>query len=103
MYCNACGRSIASDANYCDGCGKQVAGRQATRSLKRPLHNKVIAGVCAAFGNYFDLDGTVVRVLWVLAVVFAGTGILAYLLCWIVIPKEPEYLPPPVPSQQQTA
>ena len=99
MFCNTCGRSIAADANFCAGCGKQVAGRTPSRSLQLPRTGKVIAGVCAGFANYFDLDVTVIRILWVLAVIFAGTGVLAYLICWLVIPKEPEYLPP-IPTQQ---
>ena len=99
MYCNGCGRQIASNANFCDGCGRQVGNRAAQKSLLRPRTGKVIAGVCAAFGHYFDLDITVIRIIWLLAVIFAGTGFLAYIICWLVIPKEPEFLPP-VPSQQ---
>lgn len=56
------------------------------------MRQKRIAGVCAAFARYFDLDVTLVRLLWVLAVIFAGTGILAYIIAWIVIPKE-DYAP----------
>jgi phage shock protein PspC (stress-responsive transcriptional regulator) len=58
------------------------------RRLLRPRDGKMIAGVCAAFGRYFGLDVTLIRVAWVLAVCLAGTGILAYLICWILIPKE---------------
>ena len=48
-----------------------------------------IAGVCAAWANSLDIDVTLVRVLWVCLVVFtAGTGLLAYLLCWLIIPNE---------------
>ena len=100
MFCNHCGRGIETDANFCAGCGRAVGNRPANKPLVRPRQGTVIGGVCAAFGNYFDLDITVIRIIWVLAVVMAGTGLLAYLICWLVIPKEPEYLPPPVPTQQ---
>jgi phage shock protein PspC (stress-responsive transcriptional regulator) len=47
-----------------------------------------IGGVCAAFANSFDIDVTLIRVLWVCSVILAGTGVLAYLLCWLIIPNE---------------
>jgi phage shock protein C len=58
------------------------------RRLLRPRDGKMIAGVCAAIGRYFGIDVTLIRVVWVLAVCLAGTGILAYLICWVLIPKE---------------
>jgi phage shock protein PspC (stress-responsive transcriptional regulator) len=39
--------------------------------------------------DYFDLDPTIVRVLWFLAVLCAGTGVLAYIILWIVLPVAP--------------
>lgn len=50
--------------------------------------NKKIAGVCAGVAEYFDIDPTIVRIIWLFAVLGAGVGLLAYLICWIVIPKE---------------
>jgi phage shock protein PspC (stress-responsive transcriptional regulator) len=55
----------------------------------RPRGNRKIAGVCAAVANYFDLDPTLVRVVWLILIIFGGTGLLAYLIGWIVIPEEP--------------
>ena len=48
----------------------------------------MIAGVCAGIGKYFNLDPTIIRVLYVLMVFFAGFGILLYLILWLVIPSE---------------
>lgn len=48
----------------------------------------MIAGVCAGIANYFGIDPTIVRVLYVLMVLFAGFGILLYIILWIVIPKQ---------------
>ncbi len=50
---------------------------------------KVIAGVCGGIANYFDLDPTLVRVLWVVLTVFSkGAMFVIYLICWLLIPKE---------------
>lgn len=59
-----------------------------TRKLQRSTSNKMIAGVCAGIGEYFNLDPTIIRVLYVLMVFFAGFGILLYLILWLVIPSE---------------
>lgn len=58
------------------------------KKLLRPKDGAVLGGVCAAFARFFGIDVTVVRLVWVLAVCLAGTGLIAYLICWIVIPKE---------------
>lgn len=50
--------------------------------------NGMIGGVCAGLAEYLDLDPTIVRVLWVLMVFFAGFGVLLYILLWIVMPKK---------------
>lgn len=59
-----------------------------TRKLQRSTSNRMIAGVCAGIGKYFNLDPTIIRVLYVLMVFFAGFGILLYLILWLVIPSE---------------
>lgn len=56
----------------------------------RSSTDKKIAGVCGGLAEYFDLDATIIRVVWLLAVLFAGTGILVYLILWIVVPLAPE-------------
>lgn len=48
----------------------------------------MIAGVCGGIGEYFDVDPTIVRIIWVLVVLFGGSGILVYIILWIVIPTE---------------
>jgi len=55
----------------------------------RSSTDKKIAGVCAGLADYFDLDPTIVRVVWLLAILFAGTGVLAYVVLWIVLPVAP--------------
>ena len=48
-----------------------------------------IAGVCAGFAEYFDIDVTIVRVVWLIAAVFGGGGVLAYVIAWIIMPQAP--------------
>ena len=50
-------------------------------------NNKMIGGVCAGLGEYLGLDPTIVRIVWVLMVLFAGVGILLYIILWLVMPK----------------
>jgi phage shock protein C len=56
-------------------------------ALTRPRSGKVIAGVCAGIARRFGWSTTTVRILFVLAGLF-GAGELAYLILWIVMPKE---------------
>lgn len=50
--------------------------------------NGVIAGVCGGIADYFGFDVKLVRIIWVLAVIFAGIGLLAYLILWLIMKKE---------------
>jgi phage shock protein PspC (stress-responsive transcriptional regulator) len=55
--------------------------------LMRSKDDRVIAGVAGGLAQYFNLDPTLVRVAWVVAVVFGGFGFLAYVILWIVLPE----------------
>jgi len=61
-----------------------------TKRIYRSNVDKKIAGVCGGFAEYFDIDPTIIRVLWLIFLIIGGTGLLAYLICWLVIPKKPE-------------
>ena len=60
------------------------------RKLYRSRKNKSIAGVCGGIAAYFKIDVTIIRLIWALAILCAGTGLLAYIVCAFVIPEEPE-------------
>ena len=51
--------------------------------------NKVVEGVCAGIAEYFNIDPTVIRVIWAVLALCFGTGILAYIICALVIPEMP--------------
>ena len=58
------------------------------KKLYRSTQNKMIAGVCAGLAEYLNIDPTIVRVIWAL-VALSGAGILAYLVCALIIPEKP--------------
>ena len=57
-------------------------------SLRRSRSDKVIAGVCGGIGHRFGVDPVIIRLAWVALTLFGGSGILLYLIAWIVIGKE---------------
>jgi phage shock protein C len=59
------------------------------KKLYRSTKNRMVAGVCAGIANYFGLDPTLIRLGFAFFICFGGSGLLAYLICAIVIPNEP--------------
>lgn len=102
MYCNHCGKVIPDDANVCAYCGIRVGTSLARRKLVRPRVGRKIAGVCLGFSEYFDLDVTLVRVVWLIASVTTVIGIISYPIAWIVMPEEPLMLSAPVNATRAT-
>jgi len=58
------------------------------KRLTRPKNNKVIAGVCAGIANYFNIDPVLVRIIWLVLLLFLGIGLFAYLILWIIMPEK---------------
>jgi phage shock protein PspC (stress-responsive transcriptional regulator) len=74
--------------DYCGRCGHLMAGARPPQPLRRVEQRKV-AGVCGGVAKHFHVDETVVRVVWAGSAMLPFTpGLLAYLLCWAVIPPE---------------
>jgi phage shock protein C len=48
-----------------------------------------VAGVCGGLAQYFNLDATLIRILFVVLAVLGGSGLLLYVLMWIIVPNEP--------------
>jgi phage shock protein C len=58
--------------------------------LFRPKLGRMLGGVCAGIGAYLDIDPTVIRLIWAaLTLLSLGTGVLVYLIAWVLIPEEP--------------
>ena len=56
--------------------------------LYRAEEGKMIAGVCAGRAEYFAIDPTLVRLAWVLFCALGGSGVLAYIICALIIPSK---------------
>ncbi len=66
------------------------AGAQQVKRLYRSKKDRILGGVCGGFAEYFAIDPVLVRVLWVIFSLAGGSGLLAYIICWIIIPEKPE-------------
>lgn len=92
MYCTKCGTQMKDDDNFCARCGTPSRGdvsRVVVRpKLSRPMDQKKIAGVCAGFARYLDVDVTLMRILWLAVALCTGVGFIAYLVAWILMPKD---------------
>jgi len=97
MLCPSCHKDIAVGSKFCYNCGAKQAETPAGLSpatgthkrLMRSSTDKKVAGVCAGLADYFDIDPTIIRVVWLLLAICAGTGVLAYFIFWIVLPVAP--------------
>jgi phage shock protein C len=96
MVCVSCQKTIADGSNYCCICGaKQPEGATGQyvppivqrKKLVRSINDRKIAGVCAGIADYFDIDATIVRVIWLLATLIPGPNMIAYVVLWIVLPE----------------
>ena len=61
------------------------------KQLMRSGHDKKIAGVCAGVAHYFDMDPTIVRVIWGVLAFGYGAGIVAYIILWIIATVASDY------------
>lgn len=59
-----------------------------TKKIYRSTENVIIAGVCAGLADYFEIDETLVRIIFVLLAIGGGSGVLIYFILWLVIPEE---------------
>ena len=101
MFCTRCGVKLDDSARFCTTCGKATGVGAAVppaamggdivapRRLRRILAGKKIAGVCTGYAEYFDMDITLMRLIWVgLLLVPPHLGLIAYIASWAVLPKE---------------
>ena len=96
MFCTACGTQLSDTARFCVSCGKPTGPAPETsfaatphKKLHRIISRKKLAGVCAGFADYFDMDLTLMRLIWVgLLLIPPHIGLIAYVVSWAVLPKE---------------
>lgn len=108
--CTVCGKALAREEVVmvdgkvcCSSCAaagqkptscehKEDAPRHSEQARPKRLyrsHNQIIGGVAAGLAEYLGIDPTIVRIAWALLGIAWGTGVLLYLICWLVIPLEP--------------
>jgi len=68
------------------------------KSINKPLKrlyrsgkDKILGGVCGGIGEYLGVDPVLIRLIWVIGALAWGAGIFAYLIAWIIIPRNPEH------------
>lgn len=120
VYCSKCGTENKDDDNYCSNCGERIkkskfekqvknfaeeAGQigkkvekkiddigEGKKKLYRSGKDKILGGVCGGLAEYFDLDPILVRVLGIVSLLVTIGGILlAYILLWIFVPRNPNH------------
>jgi phage shock protein C len=98
MVCPNCRKEIADGSKFCYNCGANLTGVPAPapgaaaappKRLMRSSTDKKLGGVCAGLAEYFDMDPTLVRVLWLIATLVPGPNIIVYIILWIVLPLAP--------------
>jgi len=91
VFCTGCGVDLREGDRFCPACGTRngvVAAQVLPRRLTLDKRNKKIAGVCAGFARYLEVDVILVRVIWLAVALSMGVGFLAYLAAWIIMPAE---------------
>lgn len=72
------------------------------KRLTRDVSKGMLGGVCAGFAEYLDVDVTLVRVLYVILTIFtAFSGVLVYVILWVLVPAKVPAIPPPTAVAQQ--
>lgn len=90
---SAYARTAGSDSQADDGKSRWASANQPPTRLVRPRSPRMIGGVCAAFALQYGWNLTVVRIVVAVFGLLYGVGILAYLICWIIIPEAQHALP----------
>src|SRR5271154_1620680 len=105
MTCGHCQRDLADYSNFCYFCGERQhmppAGppRASRRLMRSPIDFK-IAGVCGGIAEYFEVDSTIVRLVWVLLVLMPVPivpAFIGYFVAWLVMPMAPYPVPQSAP------
>ena len=60
------------------------------KKLHKSQTEKKLCGVCGGIAEYFAVDPTIIRLLWVLGTIFVGAGVIAYIIAAIVMPDQPQ-------------
>jgi phage shock protein C len=56
------------------------------RNMYRSRNQRMLAGVCGGLAEYFNVDATLIRVLFLVLAVFGGSGLVIYVVMWLIVP-----------------
>ncbi|MBN2202728.1 MAG: PspC domain-containing protein [Candidatus Aenigmarchaeota archaeon] len=70
---------------------KARTSKSSVKKLYRSGKDKYLGGVCGGLAEYLNVDPTIIRLLWALSSLVWGTGVILYLLAWLVIPRNPNH------------
>jgi phage shock protein C len=59
------------------------------RKLYRSRNDRIISGVCGGLGEFFGIDPTLIRIIFILLLIFGGSGLIIYLVMLLIVPEEP--------------
>jgi phage shock protein PspC (stress-responsive transcriptional regulator) len=89
--CPYCAEEIRAEAIKCRHCGSRLDAGPSSRSWHRSRRGRKIAGVCAGLAEEFDISVTLVRLAFILVTAVGGSGLLAYIALWVLMPlAEPQ-------------
>lgn len=101
MKCSGCGSSVPKGSEFCPKCGVKIPQEPSPKfarppeqytgpkKLYRSRKNRLVGGVCGGIGDHYNIDPTIVRLLWVIFILSGGAGLLAYLIAIVLIPESP--------------
>src|SRR5271156_2105397 len=107
MNCQSCHKEIAEYSNFCYYCGARQnstpgAAPLPQKRLMRSSTDCKLGGVCGGIAEYMDVDSTIVRLVWVLLIIFPFPlvpAVLGFFIAWLVIPQAPPPIPVEAPAQ----
>ena len=70
---------------------KHSKGEPEIRRLYRSGNDRILGGVCGGIAEYLGVDPVIIRLIWVISIFAWGFGVLAYIIAWIIIPRNPEH------------
>jgi phage shock protein C len=91
MFCTKCGVQLRENDRFCSQCGSRTSLGgivNSPRALMLDKRNGKIAGVCAGFARYLEVDIILIRVLWLAIAITTGVGFLGYIAAWLVMPSD---------------
>jgi phage shock protein C len=101
MFCTQCGGELRDQDHYCSQCGhraKPEAAPAPSERLMRDMQHKKIAGVCAGLARYGGVDPVLIRLVFLVLAISTGIGFIAYIVGWIIMPKDTKWLLPAAPA-----